>query len=69
MTDVTRALELAIIVIVTACSSDAAKQTAYETLQNIGQQECQKNMPSDCQSRESYDDYQRQREELALPAN
>jgi hypothetical protein len=69
MTEVTPALGLAIIVSVTACSGDAAKRTAYETLQNIGQQECLEDMSSDCQSRESYDDYQRQRKELVPPAN
>jgi hypothetical protein len=69
MTAFIRTLAFAILVIASACSSDAAKRTAYETLQNVGQQECVKNKSSDCGNRESYDDYQRRRKELGPPAN
>ena len=55
---------LAIIALTTGCSSDAAKRTAYETLQNVRQQECLKNPSLECEKRESYEDYERKRKEL-----
>ena len=55
---------LVLIALTTGCSSDAAKRTAYETLQNVHQQECIKDMSSDCAKRESYEDYQRKRKAL-----
>ncbi|MEO8331942.1 MAG: hypothetical protein ABI479_05875 [Gallionella sp.] len=55
---------LAIVALTAGCSSDTAKRTAYETLQNVRQQECMKNLSSDCEKRDSYDIYQRNRKEL-----
>ncbi len=57
---------LAIVVLTAGCSSEAAKRTAYETLQNVHEQECLKNRtsPDDCGKRESYDDYERKRKAL-----
>jgi len=57
---------LVIATLISACSSETAKRTAYETLQNIHEQECLKdpNLTSDCGKRDSYEDYQRQRKEL-----
>ena len=46
-----------------ACSTETAKRTTFETLQNLRQQECQKNGDADCQKRESYDEYQRMKQE------
>jgi hypothetical protein len=62
-------LFLASIALVTGCSSETARRTAYETLQNVREQECLKdpNSSSDCAKRGSYDDYQRQRKELKPP--
>jgi len=54
-------LLVVIIVLASACSTGSSKRLAYETLQNIREQECQKDRSSDCQSRESYDAYQRKR--------
>ena len=48
---------------IAACSTETAKRTTFETLQNLRQQECQKNGDADCQKRESYDEYQRQKQE------
>lgn len=57
---------LAIAVLAAGCSGETAKRTAYETLQNVREQECLKNpnSRSDCGKRDSYDDYQRKRKEL-----
>ena len=54
---------LGLVLFVAACSTETAKRTTFETLQNLRQQECQKNGGADCQKRESYDDYQRKRRE------
>jgi len=44
-----------------SCSSESLKRISYETVQNIGAQKCAKELSSDCQAREPYDDYQRKR--------
>jgi hypothetical protein len=46
------------------CGGDAGARTAYETVQNMRQQECLKNLSSDCDKRDSYDEYQRLRREM-----
>lgn len=58
---------LIIIAMTAGCSSDMAKTTAYETMQNVHQQECLKNPAMKCGKRVSCDDYQRQRKALELP--
>jgi hypothetical protein len=57
---------LAIVALTAGCSSDAARRTAYETLQNVREQECLKNPAMDCGKRDSYEDYERQRKSLEL---
>lgn len=57
---------LAIVGLTAGCSSDTAKRTAYETLQNVREQECLKNPAMDCGKRDSYEDYERQRKSLEL---
>jgi hypothetical protein len=54
---------LAIAALLAGCSSEAAKRTAYETLQNVHEQDCLKDRksPEDCGKRESYEDYERKR--------
>jgi hypothetical protein len=58
------ALCLVIAALIAGCSSESAKRTAYETLQNVREQECLKNLSSDCEKRESYEDYECKRKEL-----
>jgi len=57
---------LAIVALTAGCSSDTARRTAYETLQNVREQECLKNPAMDCGKRDSYEDYERQRKSLEL---
>lgn len=64
MKNVTRALCTLIVLLTAGCSTDSAKTITYETLQNMGQQQCEKSLSPDCPKRESYDDYQRKRKEL-----
>ncbi|MBI5430012.1 MAG: hypothetical protein HY938_06080 [Nitrosomonadales bacterium] len=66
MKNVIRPLGVAIVFFASGCSSDTARRTTYETLQNVRQQECLKTPSSDCGKRESYEDYQRKRKELGL---
>ena len=46
-----------------ACSSDTVKRTTYGTLQNIEKQQCQKELREDCPEQDSYDAYQKQRQQ------
>jgi hypothetical protein len=48
---------------ITACSSEGVKRTTYETLQNVGEQQCEKDFSSDCPERQSYDEYRRSQQE------
>jgi len=48
---------------VSACSSDSVRRTTYETLQNVGEQQCEKDLSSECPERQSYDEYRRSQEE------
>jgi hypothetical protein len=50
-------------VVMTACSSEGVKRTTYETLQNVGEQQCEKELSSDCPERQSYDEYRRSQQE------
>jgi hypothetical protein len=58
---------LVIISLASGCTSETAKRTAYETLQNVHEQECLKDPAMDCGKRESYEDYERQRKSLEPP--
>lgn len=40
------------------CTADTMKRTTYEAVQNIQQQQCQKNISTECEPRQSYDKYQ-----------
>jgi hypothetical protein len=68
MADFIRVLCLVVVALVSGCSSETAKRTTYETLQNVHEQECLKNPAMDCGKRDSYEDYQRKRKELE-PSN
>lgn len=46
-----------------ACSSESVKHTTYETLQNIGQQQCEQELSAECEERKKYSDYKKAREE------
>ena len=50
--------------VVQACSSDSLKRTTYETLESVRQQQCHKDLSPECPKRQSYEDYQRGKEEL-----
>lgn len=46
------------------CTLDDARQLGYGAVQNLRQQQCQKVMADDCETRPSYDDYQRERQQI-----
>lgn len=54
---------LSFCVVMTACSSEGVRRTTYETLQNVGEQQCEKELSSDCPERQSYDEYRRSQQE------
>lgn len=49
--------------ILSACSREAVQRTTYETLQNLGEQQCEKDLSAECSERQSYDEYRRSRQE------
>lgn len=50
--------------VLAGCSADSIKRASYQTVQNLGQEQCQKQFSEDCRNRPGYDDYQRNRESL-----
>lgn len=62
-----RILCLVMLPLMWGCSSDIAKRTAYESLQNKAQMDCQQNPGSACPEKKSYDDYQRELKERKEP--
>jgi len=68
MKGIFKVLSLAMIVLACGCSSETAKRTAYETLQNVREQECLKNPSADCGKRDTYEHYEHQRKALE-PSN
>lgn len=51
------------IIVFCGCSSESLNRIGYETLQNVEEQQCQKDLTSECPERESYDNYQSTRKE------
>ena len=51
------------LLVLTACNSETVKRTTYDTLQNIEKQQCQKDFSKNCPEQDSYDDYQKQRQQ------
>lgn len=55
--------------LVEGCSLATWQRVGYETVQNVKEQQCQKNLPRDkegeCQQKENYDAYQKRRTELS----
>ena len=56
-----------IVMTIPACSKESLNRTGYKTLQNVEEQKCQENPGSECPEQESYDDYQRKKQELETP--
>ena len=49
------------------CSNETVKRTSFETLQNLREQQCEKDLSGNCPAREHYSDYQRKRREAQAP--
>ena len=49
------------------CSTESLKRTGYETLQNVEDERCLRNLSSECPERESYDEYQRKTQDFQGP--
>jgi hypothetical protein len=50
---------LAILLLTFGCSSEMAKRSAYESMQNKAQMDCQQRPGAACPEQKSYDEYQR----------
>ena len=57
-------LLIVIFAVVQACTPDSLKRTTYETMESLRQQECHKDLSSECPERQRYEDYQRDKEKL-----
>jgi len=57
-------LMVGVVFAASACSTESMKMTTFETLQNIGEIQCQKDLSADCSNRESYEGYKRKMEQL-----
>lgn len=53
-----------LLVICGACSADWPQRLGYHLFQNAGQLQCQKAMADDCERRPTYDQYQRERQQV-----
>lgn len=51
-------------VLLLACSATDVRQTAYETVQNMADQQCDKDLSSNCRERQSYSEYQQSRQQM-----
>lgn len=40
-----------------ACSKEQVKRAGYETLQNMGELQCERELSADCTDQESHEDY------------
>lgn len=58
---------IALLAVVSGCDRDAAKRMAYNAVQGAGRQQCMETTIASqwnhCMKQDSYDDYQRKREE------
>ena len=52
-----------LILLLQGCAGESFKRTSFETLQNIREQQCDKDLTGKCPPREGYGDYQRKRKE------
>ena len=48
---------IALMLLLSACSSTTLKRLSFETLQNLGAQHCTENLGRSCPPLESYQDY------------
>lgn len=46
------------LALVQGCTSESVKRTSFETLQNIREEQCAKDLSGKCPPRETYDEYQ-----------
>ena len=57
------------LVLQTACSSEQFKRTTYDALHERQLQQCREEGRQDCQRSESYDEYERKRNEAQQDTN
>jgi hypothetical protein len=50
---------MVVMFVLSACSAESIKRTGYETVQNIGDRQCQKDFTTECPERPSYEAYKK----------
>jgi hypothetical protein len=56
-------LLLCLFAMMHGCSREAVHRTTYGTLQNVGAQQCEKELSAECPEPETYDEYRRKLKE------
>jgi hypothetical protein len=54
-----QALAATVLFLMSGCSCEMARRSAYESLQNKAQMDCRQHPGSACTEKQGYDDYQR----------
>jgi hypothetical protein len=62
-------LIMALLSLVQGCTSETVKRTSFETLQNMREQQCEKDLSGNCPKRLNYDEYQRKKKQAQAPEN
>jgi hypothetical protein len=63
MKDICLLLVSGLILYAQGCTTESLKRTGYETLQNIEDERCMRDLSAECPKRDSYDEYRRKRED------
>jgi hypothetical protein len=56
-------LLLCLLTMLLGCSREAVHRTTYGTLQNVGAQQCERELSAECPEPETYEEYQRKLKE------
>ena len=59
MNSILRLVAAAFLLLACGCSSEMVKRSAYESMQNMEQMNCQQHPGATCPEKQSYDEYQR----------
>jgi len=60
-------LAVAGLILLSGCSSEMTKRSAYESLRSKAEMDCRQHPGSACQDNKSYDDYQRSLDRRSEP--
>ncbi|OGW39142.1 MAG: hypothetical protein A2X58_09065 [Nitrospirae bacterium GWC2_56_14] len=67
MKKIARILAVAGLLLLSGCSSEMAKRSAYESMRSKAEMDCRQHPGSACQDSKSYDEYQRSLDRRSEP--